>query len=285
MERLPLEKLKKKSAIAIVVFFFVLLSMGMATYSWYIVSTAPTVRAVETYMSVVDSIMSIARATDDQTPPPEVGNDDASIGDSTWGVKVTSFQDNSVIVEYPATMKNGQMESATHAEDYRLDQLKPLIPGEMGTDTEGHRLAGVRYYTNDNGQICAAGLGVWLRINKENKDLVLNALKVTVKDASGTEVIGPDKVGIALRSSADGIIKRLKYNDEVRYHSTTIYDHTAGHPFPVNTPVFVELIVFMEGDTETEGGLIAADVARTLYVNIESVTFYDNISFDVNYGK
>ena len=119
MERLPLEKLKKKSAIAIVVFFFVLLSMGMATYSWYIVSTAPTVRAVETYMSVVDSIMSIARATDDHTPPPEVGNDDAntrieddtweSAEEWTWGSRVTSFQDNSVIVEYPATLKNGEL--------------------------------------------------------------------------------------------------------------------------------------------------------------------------------
>lgn len=285
MEKTPIGKLKIKSYIAIALLFIVLLAMGMATYSWYIVSTAPTVRAVETYMSVVDSIMSIARATDDHTPPPEVNNEDATIGDSTWGAKVTSFQDNSVIVEYPATMKNGELGSATHDEDFRLDKLEPLTPGEMGKDTDGHRLAGIRYYTNANGQICAAGLGVWLRINKEDKDLVLNALNVTVKDASGTEVIGPDKVGIALKSSADGIIKRLKYNDEVGYHSTTIYDHTAGHPFPVNTPVFVELIVFMEGDTETEDGLIAADVSRTLYVNIESVTFYDNISFDVNYGK
>lgn len=292
MDRTPIGKLKIKSWIAIVIMFFVLLAVGMATYSWYIVSTTPAIKAVETYMSVVDTIMSIARATDgykaddpdyQPTEPEEVGNNDASIGDITWGAKITSFQDNSVMIELPATMKHGYLETITYGPDGRLDKLATLSEGEMGASFRGEPPAkGIRYYTNEDGKICAIGLGVWVRINKPDRDLVVNARNVKVKNARGDVVVDSDKVGFAIRTSADRGIKLLRFNDEMGIHSGTIYDHSEGDAFPLNTPVFIELVIYVEGDTETENGLIAADVGRTLYINIESVTFYDNVNFDPN---
>lgn len=298
VDKTPIEKLKTKSWIAIVIMFFVLLAVGMATYSWYIVSTAPTVRAVETYMSVVDPILSIARATTEDEAPPEVSNNDAAIGDSTWGAKVSSFQDHSIVLDLPATVDtDGRLKAVSYAADGRLDTLIPLDEKAMGQDTEGHRLAGVRYYTDEEGHPCAVGLGVWVRINKEDKDLVVKAADIKVKNAAGDTVVDSDKVGVGIRTLAVGAdaeghaiklpderrqLTHLSYDEESGTHNATIFDHAAGNPFPINTPVLLEIVIYLEGDTKNHNGLIAANVSETLYANIQSVTFYDNISFNPN---
>ena len=305
MERTPIGKLKTKSLIAIVIMFFVLLAAGMATYSWYIVSTAPKVRAVETYMAVIDPMLSIARATDEYTVPDEIGNDVTALPedkqDITWGTKITTYGDNTLQVDFPATMltdaqhPDGVLSSAASDEGGRLKELEPLAPGIMGDeeDANGYKLNGVRYYKTSDGKICAIGLGVWVRINQDNKDLVAALSNVTFKDAAGNETISVECVGAAIKVVADEygtdriIPCKISENKADKTHYCTVYEKDK-MPFNANHPVLLELIIYIEGDSDKKtstdpqkrAGVIGADVETGLCVNIEKITFYDNADFD-----
>lgn len=289
MEKAPLEKLKTKSYIAIVLMFIVLLAAGMATYSWYIVSTAPKVRAVETYMAVIDPMLSIARATDEYTVPDEIGNDVTALPedkqDITWGTKVTSYGDNTLQVDYPATVKDGVMSAPASGDDARLKDLEPLTPGVMGDekDANGYKMNGARYYRTDDGKVCAIGLGIWVRINQDNKDLVAALSNIKFTDASGEPIYGMRFAGAAIKVIADEYgterIIPCGINEDKETHYCTIYSAEDGYPFNANHPVLLELIVFIEGD-QSKGGVVGSNVDKGLCVNIDKITFYDNTDFD-----
>ena len=301
MEKTPIGKLKIKSYIAIALLFIVLLAMGMATYSWYTVSTAPQVRAVETYMAVIDPMLNIARATNEFTEPEEVGNEDSSPldpekQDTTWGTKISSYGNNTLQVEYPATLVmeeddlDGILSSVEFGPDGRIDKTEELHPGEMGeeVDARGYKMNGVRYYKSSDGRVCAIGLGVWVRINQEDKDLVIALSDVKFTDAAGNPIIIKDCANVSVKVVEEDRIVPTGYSYEKGIHFGTIYSHEDGYPFPANKPVLVEIIVYAEGETagndeENEiekKGLIAADVDEGFCMNIERITFYDNINFD-----
>ena len=281
MDKTPVGKLKTKSLIAIVIMFFVLISMGMATYSWYTISTTPTVKAVETYMQVIDPMLSIARATDESTRPPEVSNDDGAISDPqqlTWGSKITSFQNDSISVMFPAALENGELCTAEIGDDGRLGELTPLAIGKMGEDFSGNMENGVRYYTSSNRTPCAVGLGVWTRINQPNKDLYVTVSNVKLnKIINGKETeelaeLSEDCIRVAFRLDNTDEIIPAEYHSKSKMYDAVLFDGS----FPANDPRLVEIIIYVDGSIGGKKGAIAANVNEPLYINVNSVTFFDN---------
>ena len=309
MKHNTLGKLKIKTEIAVVLFFFILLALGMATYSWYIVATAPKVRAIETYMAVIDPMLSIARATDETTQPEEVGNNDAMINeddpystrlrDTTWGNNVTSFQEDTIGIEFAATAaamdEEIKMATAKIETDGRLGILEILDPSVIGKelkykngDPHKEAIDGIRYYTSPTTErICAVGLSTWVRINQPDKDLVVSAANVKIKDAAGTDMSDEVNVGVAFRNVETGELIPAGYNATTGTHSATILGGDTGHAFEANKPYLIETIVYMDGADSTAGGkevkgIQSRHIDQEVYINIESVTFYDNIAFDAS---
>jgi len=290
----------------VLILFLVTLSLGVATYSWYIVSTAPAIRAVETYMKVIDPVLAIARATDDKTPPNEVSNRDSVLDESgkaseedkyfdiTWGAVVESFGNDELKLDYPATIDTSDncIKSPVIASDGRVGHLVELTEGKVGYDLDGEfGEYGVRYYIGPDGKsVCAMGLAVWLRINQENHDLIMSVANTTIKNAAGDTVVDNSNSKVAARVLTDGYsgdkFIPSTFNPETGTHTCVIYDKDDQYgtgPLPANTPILVEVVVYMEGEQEMDSasesqiGILAKHVNQGLYVNIESVTFYDNI--------
>jgi len=338
--------IKYKTLVATLILVLVAMSLGAATYSWYIVSTAPTVKAVQTYMTVIDPSLSIARATDGAKVPEEVDTQNMRNSiegiqeleaqdeyyDITWGAIISSFQKDELKLDFPATYydpaktvldktenkdlypSEAALATAKYGIDGRIEKLVPLTPGEMGTDLNGETQYGIRYYTREGSKdVCAVGLGVWLKINQDYKNIY-----AVIKDASiingAKEKLNNDNIGIAFRvlgradntdnpkiydtSDQENIIfpratvfKASASEEEHTYHAALLFAEDGAltatkdmRPrLPADEPVLIEIIVYIEGQnngvadaTESQIGLIAKSISQGLRVNLESITFVDD---------
>lgn len=263
-----------------------------ATYAWISVSKNPEVRGAHMNVTTSD-ILEVAAVTSDniETGPPEVGTNDLSIGQGTWG-KDVNLSGTKIILQAPAT---GDPEiglgTVTYDSNGRTNGIKPLekdaaptdgiiyytapvSPAEYYVDQEGHI---VKTVTGNERYSAAGSVAVWLRSNKTSPV----RLDISNLSTEGAENV---PIGIAVRIMTYNAPKgstptpegepRLVLLDKNRSDYVIDNVFSSEHPIEPGKIYMVEIIYYVEGDRMVnEDAITASKLTDAVVIKTAEMVF------------
>lgn len=263
-----------------------------ATYAWVSISKQPEVSNM--HMNVGSSdILEIAAVTAENIDagPPEVGTNDLSIGQGTWGKNV-DLQNVRVILQAPATADPELgLSTVTYDANGRTNGLRKLIQGTATTDGMVYFMCEAKpaeYYVDEEGHIvasrtmdekyCAAGgVAVWLRSNRKSR-IKLDISNFTTE--GGVDIPIGALVRVWTYNSSKGEKPEREGESRLIMFDQSRTDFTIDDVFSNDNPIepgklyMVEIVYYVEGNRDVNpNAVIAPTLTHPVIIRTAEMVF------------